>query len=176
MPGCSLRRRWHGSHVVERRTCGDFDIAHGRIRPARLENRLNGIDSQLQGELFELKLRDGSTLRASDFHLDAPIRCINVPGAIGAARICPSLVQAVEATLVQNDGDLTIAWRASMSADGPYLRESFLLTTAKDVNIESISLISLRLPDASIAGTADGTPIVSGDAFFAFEHRWHALL
>jgi hypothetical protein len=121
--------------------------------------------------LFELKLRDGAILRASDFHVDAPIRCAVVPGTIGAAReAARSPVQAVEGTLVQNGGGLTIAWRASISDDGPYLRESFLLTTPRDVDIASVSLISLRLPGASIAGTADGTPIVSGDAFFAFEH------
>jgi hypothetical protein len=148
-----------------------FDIADGHIRPWHLENRLSGGDSPLLGELFELKLRDGAMLRASDFHVDAPIRCVVVPGTIGAAReAARSPVQTVEGTLVQNGGGLTIAWQASISDDGPYLRESFLLTTARDVDIASVSLISLRLPGASIAGTADGTPIVSGDAFFAFEH------
>jgi hypothetical protein len=148
-----------------------FEIADGHIRPARLENRLSGIASQLQGELFELKLRDGAILRASDFHVGAPIRCVAVPGTVGAAReSARSHLQSVEGTLLQNGGGLTIAWRASISDDGPYVRESFLLTTARDVDIASVSLISLRLPGASIAGTADGTPIVSGDAFFAFEH------
>lgn len=148
-----------------------FDITDGHLRPARLVNRLTGGDSQLRGELFELKLRDGAILRASDFHVDAPIRCLVVPGTAGAAReSARSPIQAVEATLAQNGGGLTIAWRASMSADGPYLRESFLLTTARDVDIASVSLISLYLPGASIAGTADGAPIVSGGAFFAFEH------
>ena len=148
-----------------------FDISDGHIRPGRLENRLSGVDSALQGELFELKLRDGAILRPSDFHLAAPIHCVVVPGTSGAAReSVRSSMQAVEGTLVQNGGGLTIAWQASMSADGPYLRESFLLTAARNVDIASVSLISLRLPGASIAGTADGTPILSGDAFFAFEH------
>ncbi len=54
-----------------------FDIADGHIRPALLQNRLSGVDSKLQGELFELKRRDGSMLRASDFHLEdrCPLRC-----------------------------------------------------------------------------------------------------
>ncbi len=148
-----------------------FDIGDGGIRPARLENRLTGADSQLHGELFELKLRDGAVLRGSDFHLDAPVHCVLIPGTSGAAReAARSAVQAVEGTLLQNGGGLTIAWRAAMSDDGAYLRESFLLTTARDTDIASVSLISLSLPGASIAGTADGTPIVSGDAFFAFEH------
>jgi hypothetical protein len=148
-----------------------FDISDAQIRPARLENRLSGVDSQLRGELFELKLRDGTILRASDFHADAPIRCVVAPGTIGAARkAARTPAQVVEGTLVQNNGGLTIAWRASISDDGPYLRESFLLTTTRDVDLASVSLISLRLPGASVAGTADGTPIVSGDAFFAFEH------
>jgi hypothetical protein len=148
-----------------------FDIADGHIGPSLLENRLSGVDSPLRGELFELKRRDGVILRASDFHLEAPIRCVVLPATIGAARLAArSSAQALEATLVQNGGGLTIAWRASMSSDGPYVRESFQLTTASDVDIASVSLIRLRLPGASIAGTADGSPIVSGDAFFAFEH------
>ena len=148
-----------------------FDIADGHMRFARFENRLTGVDSPLQGELFELKLRDGTILRASDFHFEAPVHCVVLPGDVGAARAAArGTAQAVEATLAQNGGGLTIAWRAVISAEGPYLRESFLLTTAKEVDIASVSLISLRLPGASVAGTADGTPIVSGDAFFAFEH------
>ena len=63
-----------------------FDITDAHIRPARLENRLSGVDSQLRGELFELKLRDGTILRTSDFHADAPIRCVVAAGTIGAAR------------------------------------------------------------------------------------------
>jgi hypothetical protein len=148
-----------------------FDIRNGHIRPVRLENRLSGVDSPLQGELFELTLRDGAILRSSDFHFEMPVRCLVLPGSSGAAREAARRpAQAVEGTLVQNGGGLTIAWRASIGADGAYVRESFLLITAKDMDIASVSLISLHLPGASIAGTADGTPIISGEAFFAFEH------
>ena len=148
-----------------------FDISGGHIRPARLENRLSGVDSQLQGELFEVKLRDGLIQHAGDFHLDAPVHCVVVPGAREASReAARESVQAVEGVLIQNSGGLRIAWRASMTAAGAYLRESFTLTAAKDVDIASLSLIDLHLPGAAVAGTADGTPIVSGDAFFAFEH------
>jgi hypothetical protein len=148
-----------------------LDVADGHIRLAQLANRLSGAELPLQGELFELKRRDGGILRASDFHLDAAIRCIVVPGAVGAARqSARHALKALEGTLVQNGGSLSITWRALISDDGPYLRESFLLTTTSDVDIASVSLISLRLPGASVAGTADGTPIVSGDAFFAVEH------
>lgn len=148
-----------------------FDIADGHIRPASLKNRLNGVDSQLHGELFELKLRNGAILRASDFHIEAPVHCAVVPGSPKSAReSARNAMQAIEGTLAQNGGGLTIVWRASMSANGAYLRESFLLTTARNIDIAGVSLISLHLPGALIAGTADGTPIVSGDAFFAFEH------
>ena len=148
-----------------------FDSSEGYIRPARLENRLSGVDSTLQGELFELKLRDGVILRGSDFRLAAPVRCVVVPGIGKATRqAAQSSLQALEAVLVQNAGDLTIAWRASISDAGPYVREAFLLTTASDVDIAGVSLISLHLPGASVAGTADGSPIVSDNAFFAFEH------
>jgi hypothetical protein len=148
-----------------------FDSVGGQIRPVRLENRLSGADSSLQGELFELKLRGGTVLRPSDFHLESPLRCVVVPGALEAAREgARGPAQSVEGTLLQNGGGLTIAWRAWINTGGPYVRESFLLTASRDVDIASVSLISLRLPGASIAGTADGTPIVCGDAFFAFEH------
>ena len=80
----------------------------------------------LQGELFELKRRDGGILRAGDFHLDAAIRCIVVPGAVGAARqSARHALKALEGSLVQNGGGLRITWRALISDDGPYLRESF---------------------------------------------------
>jgi hypothetical protein len=149
-----------------------FEVA-GFLRPMRLANRLDGSDLPLQGELFELKLRDGTILRSSNFHLSAPVRCARIPASVGAAReAARHPEQALEATLVQNEHErsLTITWRASISDHGSYVRETFVLMTATDVDIASVSLISLHLPGASIAGTADGTPIVSLDAFFAFEH------
>jgi hypothetical protein len=148
-----------------------FDSVGGQIQPVRLENRLSGADSPLQGELFELKLRGGAVLRPSDFHFESRLRCVVVPGALEVAREgARAPAQAVEGKLVQNGGGLTIAWRAWINTAGQYVRESFLLTASRDVDIASVSLISLRLPGASIAGTADGTPIVCGDTFFAFEH------
>jgi hypothetical protein len=148
-----------------------FDTADGHVRPGRLANRLNGADLPLQGELFELKRRDGTILRASDFHLADPIRCAVVPANEGAARMAARhSQQAVEGELLQNGGGMSIAWRALIGDDGPYVRETFVLMTDEDVDIASVSLISLHLPRAWVAGTADGTPLVSGDAFFSFEH------
>jgi hypothetical protein len=148
-----------------------FDVANGGIRPSRLVNRLSGADLPLQGELFQLKQRDGAVLHAQDFHLNASLRCVMAPATGGAARNAAARTsQAVEGTLLQNGGGLTIIWQAVISDDGPYLRESFQLTTTGDVDIASVSLINLKLTGASVAGTADGTPIVNGNEFFAFEH------
>jgi hypothetical protein len=148
-----------------------LDVTDRHVRLARLANKSSGVDLPLQGELFELKQRDGAILRASDFHLSAPMRCVVVPGTDGAARkAARHAQQAVEGSLVQNNGGLRIAWRALISEDGGYVRESFVLTTTNDVDLASVSLISLHLPGAWVAGTAEGTPIVSGDAFFALEH------
>ena len=148
-----------------------FAVGDGHLRPARLENRLSGSGMALQGELFELKRRDGTRLRASEFRLNAPLRCVHAPGRPEAVRKgARRSTESLEGTFVRDDGELSIAWRASIGDEGAYVRETFVLTASKDVDIKSLSLISLRLPGASIAGTADGTPILSVDAFFAFEH------
>jgi hypothetical protein len=148
-----------------------FDVANGHLRPVQLANRLSGVNLPLRGELFQLKGRDGGILHAEDFHLDASLRCVVVPATAGAARKAAAHAsQAVEGTLLQNGGGLAIFWRAAISDDGAYVRESYELRTTKDIDFASVSLISLKLFGASVAGTADGTPIVSGDAFFAFEH------
>jgi len=154
-----------------------FEVA-GHIQLLHLANRLDGTDSPLQGELFELKLRDGAVRRAADFHLAAPVSCAEVPGSIGTARqAARHAMQTLEGTLVSNAGGLSIAWRAAIGDDGPYVRESFELMTTNELDIASLSLISLHLPGASVAGTADGTPIVSGNAFLSFEHPMaHALV
>ena len=148
-----------------------FEAADEHLRIVRLANRLSGVDLPLHGDLFELKQRNGAILHASDFRLITPIRCVVVPGMDSAARqAARHPLQALEGSLTQNSGGLGIAWRAMISDDGAYVRISYELTTASDLDIASVSLIALHLPDAWIAGTADGTPIVSGDAFFAVEH------
>lgn len=148
-----------------------FQVADGHLQLGHLTNRLSRTVLPLHGELFELKRRNGEVLRASDFHLSSPIRCVVIPGKDGAVRkVDRGSLDVLEGSLVQNGGALAIAWSASISDDGPYVRESFVLTTASDLDIAGLSLISLHLPHAWVAGTADGIPIVSGDAFFAFEH------
>ena len=147
-----------------------FDSREGHIRLARLANRLSGVDSTLQGELFELKRRDGAFCAQATSLRQHPFAALSSPAQRAAREAARRAVKALEGTLVQPGGGLSITWRASIGDDGPYVRETFLLTTTGDVDLAGVSLISLRLPGASVAGTADGTPIVSGDAFFAVEH------
>ena len=148
-----------------------YSVAADTPVPAQIADLTRHRSTELQGELFELVLRDGKVLRGSDFKLQAPLQCVAVPGNAQASRAAArQSAEELRGTLIERDGRLTVRWSARLIAGGRYVREVFALSSASDIDITSLSLISLELPGSHIAGTADGTPIISGDTYFAFEH------
>jgi hypothetical protein len=143
---------------------------HG-LRPLALDNTYDHLDTALRGELFEIQLRDGRRLRASDFSLEGSLACAKLKGLPAAARAADRR-DGVElsARLRQSDGDVVVAFAVQLRDDSNFVRELVRLQTPRDLDLASITLISLELPGASVAGVVDGSPIVAGDLFLGFEH------
>jgi hypothetical protein len=141
------------------------------LRPLALNNAYDGIDTRLSGDLFEIQLRDGKRLHASEFRLEGPLACSKLAGLPAAARAADRR-DGVElrARLRQPDGDLVVDLAVQLRDDTNFVRELVRLTTPHDLEVAGVTLISLDLPGAVVAGIVDGSPIVSGDLFLGFEH------
>jgi hypothetical protein len=146
-------------------------VNDGHLRPSRLDNHLSARSHALDGELFALKLRDGTVIPASAFALATAPSCASLEPLAGAARAADTRPGAeMVAALVSPDGNLRLEWRARLRNGSNYLRQELRIQPARDVDVASVTLIDLALPWASVAGTTDGAPITAGDIFLGFEH------
>jgi hypothetical protein len=126
---------------------------------------------ELRGELFSLGLPDKKTLAGSTFKLQGKVTCAPVKSNAKAARAAERVRGiALEANLAEADSGLRVHWRALLRDGANYVREEIVFTAAHDMQIARVALIDLDLPDAFVAGTVQGSPVIADDRFFGVEH------
>ena len=137
-------------------TC-KWGIAAGHLRPLSITNRHSGATLRLHdSECFQLFLAGGQALKASDLTI------VGKPQSAGGQ---------VRAILSTSGGDVIIQWQVELRDGSNYVRQYVSVTSKKtDVGLQEITLVQLADPQARPAGIVDGSPVMVGDMFFAFEH------
>ncbi|MBV8605765.1 MAG: enterotoxin [Pelomonas sp.] len=155
----------------------ELDARAGQVRPARLVNGFTQREQALAGELFSLTLRGkpgggaAKALAASQFKLDGALACTTVAAQPGAARAAERRAGvALSARFVDAEHGLTVGWRAVLRDGTNYVHEELTLLAQGALDVASIKLVDLELDHPWVAGTTDGSPLVSRDEFFGFEH------
>jgi hypothetical protein len=141
------------------------------LLPAALDNGITREPRALTGELFTVTPRESPAVGATRFVLTAPPGCSTItahPQAARAAERRPG--QALDADLTDGATGLKVHWRATLRDGTNYVREELSFEAATDLDLARVTLVALDLPDAFVAGTAQGSPLIAGNAFFAFEH------
>lgn len=160
-----------GARIGNDRIQLEVRFGEGALALGTLADPVAGTRLALGGELFTLKLRDGRLVPASVMRRpDAP-RCVPVsatPGAVGAA--ARQAATELAADFTDAALGLTVEWRTRITAEGAYVRETFAITAQKELDVDTVTLFSSHWPGASVAGTADGVPIVTARAYAAIEH------
>ena len=141
------------------------------LLPAAFDNGITREPRALSGELFTVTPRESAAVGAARFVLAAPPACSAIAAQAGAARAAERRAgQALDAELTDSATGLTVHWRALLRDGTSYVREELTFEAAADLDLARVALIALELPGAFVEGTAQGSPIVAGNAFFAFEH------
>src|SRR5579872_878451 len=141
------------------------------LGPAALQNRFVHLTQNLEGELFGVALRNGGSTNACQFQLTSKLTCVPIAASNGAARAGERRKgAALTAEFYDATNGLKVAWRMSLRDGTNYVREEVGLTTDHGVDLSSITLIDLKLKDAWVAGTVPGSPLISADNFYGFEH------
>jgi len=140
--------------------------------PLSLQDKQTGQEIPLRGELFRLVLTNGSSIPASDFKLNGPVRTEALPANPGASRFAERLPgRQLQAELVSADGNIHVAWRAILRDGSRYLREQFRFAARKEqIPLNGIMLLETPLVNARATGTVDGSPVVTDTAFFGVEN------
>ena len=121
---------------------------------------------------FTVVLADGSVLRGADFRVERAPEQQAVPTDASAARAAaklPGLRWQTE--LATHNGKLHATWSVILLDGTSYVRDELTLTAVgSDFAVKQVRLIDLPLAGATVSGTVAGSPIVTADTYFGFEH------
>ena len=145
------------------------------LRPALLENRFTHQTQPLDGELFDITPRGATSRRekpigASQFQLNGELRCASIAATPGAARAAERRKGVALIGEFHDATGVNVAWRAVLRDGSNYVREELEFATEVGADLYSITLIDLDLDGSWIAGTVQGSPLISNDMFYGFEH------
>lgn len=152
-----------------------WTIANGSVHPAKLTDRINRTDLPVASELFSLALGAGPSamvVPASAFKIVGDPRADDLSADTSASRRAErSPGHSVGVTLRDPDGRLEVVWRAVLRDGSSYVRQELTIRALSgELPLREISLFDFSAPHSWVSGTVRGTPIVVGDAYYAFEH------
>jgi hypothetical protein len=134
----------------------------------RLTNRVIGFSPNV----FVITLQDGAVLKSSEMKIVAAPQKQRLAADPNASQLAARFGGwQIEVGLSDSEGRLLATWRGILRDGSTYVRQEVLLSAKdKDIPISSIRLVDVALPNIQISGTVKGSPFVSADLFFAFEH------
>lgn len=121
---------------------------------------------------FQLTLADGSTLKPADLQRLASPKTVTLKADAKASRAAERLPgKAIQASFGDANGRFRIDWQWVQREGSDYLRQIVTITALKqDESIKRVDLLQAKAADAEVVGTVPGSPVVSGQDYFGFEH------
>ncbi|HIJ51794.1 MAG TPA: enterotoxin [Planctomycetes bacterium] len=153
-----------------------WDIREAQLKPRYVTDKLSATTLRLRNaECFQLILKSGRTVKASELKIVGKPTLKNLEPNRKSSRLAESGFRRsgklITAKLTSSDDNLNVEWRAILRDGSNYVRRQVVLTTKnKPINIKEIVLLDLDVSQAKVMGTVDGSPVVAGNIFFAYEH------
>ena len=151
-----------------------WTVTDDSIRPARIIDRIHGVDLPVSAELFSFTIGNGPnavTLPASTFRiagnlaesLDANPKASRFSERLGGRRLT--------VILRDSEGRIEVVWRAVLRDGSSYIRQELSVRSLSgDVPLRDITMFDFNVRRSWVSGTVRGSPIVVGDAYYALEH------
>lgn len=149
-----------------------WSISKGSFTGTKLFNRTSAVEIPLPQDPFLIVLKDRASIRASEMRIVDGPRVEKLHANVNASRLADRLSgKTVAIRLVDQEGLLTVEWRATMRDDSAYVRQEVAVSAiARDLPISEIRLFDGYVAGSSVAGTVKGSPVIAGDAFLGFEN------
>ena len=144
----------------------------GIFRPVRFTDVLNNAPLPITANAFTLGFADKSVLRSDEMRVLTPPRVEELVAVPRSSRAVERFAgRRITVTLRDPAGRIEATWRGVLRDGSSYLRQEVTLrATGTDVPLREIGLLDFHSPNAMVAGTVRGTPVIIGNAYFAFEH------
>ncbi len=150
-----------------------WDIHDGQLKPKCVTDKLSATTLQLRNaECFQLILDDGLRVKASELKIIGKPELKNLKPKHKSFRLAERFGgKGITVMLTSSDNNLNVEWRAILRDGSNYVRQQVAFTTKnKAINIKEIVLWDLTASRAKVMGSVDGSPVVAGNMFFAYEH------
>ncbi|WP_316834321.1 hypothetical protein [Pedobacter nutrimenti] len=120
--------------------------------------------------LFELKLNNGKTLYASDFHITSK-NSEEISANPNAIKMLDRLSgKQLVYQMSDASGNIRINWSISLHNDCNFIQQHFNISDAKQL-VNNLTLVNIpKVYQPELSGKVDGSPVLSGPLFFAIEH------
>ncbi|MFZ2642449.1 MAG: enterotoxin [Verrucomicrobiia bacterium] len=150
----------------------------GRLKPVCVEDKLSKTTLSMgDGECFRFVVArtpasEGRVVRASDLQLVGRPKLTVLKPAPGSRRLAERRGgRQFTVELASMDGNLKLQWRAVLRDGSNYLRQSLLIFAKREsVELQELALVDVFVPNATVAGSVDGSPVVAGNIFFGCEN------
>ncbi len=190
-PGLAQGQVSRGELVLENEVLACvWNIENGRLKPERITDKLSATMLELrEAECFQLVLDGGRVVKASYLQIIGKPTLENLEPNYKSFRLVEQFGgKQITVILASSDDNLKVQWRAILRDGSNYVRQQVVFTTKnKAIEVKEIVLLELAAPppfllspvpaspDARRGGGqesrgVDGSPVVAGNMFFAYEH------
>ncbi len=150
-----------------------WGISEGRLKPKRVTDKLSATTLELRkAECFQFVLGGGRMVKASDLKIVGKPSLKNLEPNPKSSRLAERFGgKQITVVLASSDDNLKVQWRAILRDGSNYVRQQVVLAAKNQaIEIKEILLLELAAPQARVMGSVDGSPVVAGNIFFAYEH------
>ena len=138
----------------------------------KLFNRSSGVEIPLPKDPFLITLKGGASIRASEMRIVDGPKIERLPANLGAPRSAErNSGKAIVIRLRDQEGVLSVEWRAIMRDDSTYVRQEIAISAVRhDIPVAEIRLFDGYVAGSRVVGAVKGSPVIAGDAFLGFEN------
>jgi len=150
-----------------------WSVRDGVLRPASVTDIAAGRTVTFDGaEAFAVELPGKGRVAGSTFRLVGKPTVGDLPARATARRLAERFGGKELSVVLRNAGaGLDVRWRAELRDQANAVRQAVtLVATGKAVPLGRLTLVAVTVDQARVLGTVPGSPVVSGNLFFALEH------
>ena len=172
-PGTAEVRLTKSRLILENKSLDlEYAIRNKSINLTSLTNKVTRRKINFNtGALFELTLNNGQIYSSAEFVLKNRPTITTITGNSKALKYADRLNGKIVTLYLTNNRGINVTWKAVLLNGSNYVRQLLTLATNDTLALQKVTLIKIpRLNGVTKQGIVDGSPLVSGNMFFAMEH------